>query len=115
MNKMEELRVEKMMRLGCVACAYFNVVYPAQECHHILYGNQRMGDWFTIPLCRGHHQGDWSEDQKEVFAPHLRVSIASGRKAFTRVYPTEHDLWKSVQDRLGLSWPAPKGVTRIVA
>ena len=119
MTKLEEMRVQQMMRLGCVACASIDVVMPAQECHHLLYGNRRMGDWFTIPLCMGHHRGAWSEEQREVLGQmsirerkNFLVAISDGRKAFTTIYPTEQTLWETVQDRLGLLWPTPKIVAR---
>lgn len=119
MTKFEELRVQQMMRLGCVACASIEIVMPAQECHHLLYGNRRMGDWFTIPLCMGHHRGAWSEEQREVLGQlsirkrkSYLVAISDGRKAFTTIYPTERELWETVQERLGLLWPTPKIVPR---
>lgn len=119
MTRFEELRVQQMMRLGCAACAYIEIPMPAQECHHLLYGNRRMGDWFTIPLCRGHHQGDWSPEQREVLGQrsirerkNYLVAISDGRKAFTTIYPTERELWELVQGRLGLLWPVPKLVPR---
>lgn len=93
---------------------------PAQECHHLLYGNRRMGDWFTIPLCAGHHRGVWDAGQKDVLIQKsLRerkdylVAISDGRKAFTTIYPTEKELWQIVQERLGLLWPEPKLVPRV--
>jgi hypothetical protein len=115
MTKISELRIQQMMRLGCVACASIEIPMAAQECHHLLYGNQRMGDWFTIPLCIGHHRGIWSPEQIEVLKPEQKVAISDGRKAFTRIYPTERELWERVQERLGLTWPVPKLVRRSVA
>lgn len=112
MTKFEELRIQKMMRMGCVACAYIEIPFVAHECHHLLYGNRRMGDWFTIPLCRGHHQGDWTSEQIEALTLEQRVAISDGRKAFTKVYPTERELWDRVQERLGLTWPSLKIVPR---
>ena len=113
MNRMEELRVQRMMRQGCVCCAHFRLVTPSAEAHHILSGGRRMGDWFTIPLCRSHHQGGlWSVAVPEEY----RVSINSGSKAFEAVFPTERELWELVQERLGLSWPvSTKIVPRVVA
>lgn len=113
-TKTEIERMDRVMRLGCVCCAHLGLPVAAQELHHILYGNTRMGDLYTIPLCRGHHQGDWSGEQIELMEPKTRVSISSGRKAFTRVYPTERELWERVQDRLKLpkTWPTPKIVPR---
>ncbi|MDB6103323.1 MAG: Recombination enhancement, RecA-dependent nuclease [Gammaproteobacteria bacterium] len=113
MNRMEELRCERMMRLGCMACAYLEIIHPAQECHHLLDGGRRMGDWFTLSLCRGHHQGDWSAEQMILIPHEKRIAISDGRKAFCRIYPTERELWELVQERLGLAWPPSKIVPRI--
>jgi hypothetical protein len=117
MTKLESIRITRMMRLGCVACAYLEIPHVAHENHHILSGNIRMGDWYTLPLCRGHHQGDWSPEQKELIEPHQRVAISDGRKAFTRIYPSEREMWETVQRRLKLTaaWPLSKLVPRSVA
>ena len=102
MNKLEELRVQRMIRLGCVCCAYIDLPSPAVEVHHILDGGRRMGDWFTIPLCISHHRGGlWSTAIPEKY----RVAIASGSRMFDAVFPCERELWERVQERLGLSWP----------
>jgi len=115
MTKMEEVRILRMMRLGCVMCSVLDIVNIAQECHHIVEGNRRLGDWFTLPLCRGHHQGDWTIDQKRVFKPAELVGIYSGSKVFEPIYGTERELWELIQERLGLMWPASKVVPRRVA
>lgn len=106
-TKYEAERIEAMMRLGCVACAHIGIVYVAHECHHILSGGRRMGHWFTLPLCRGHHQGDWSGAQRECIPDKQRVAISDGRKLFNAVYNSERKLWEVVQDRLHLPkvWP----------
>jgi len=119
MTRLEEMRIQQMMRLGCVACAFIEIPMPAQECHHLLDGNRRMGDWFTIPLCMGHHRGAWSEEQREILGQlsirmrkNYLVAISDGRKAFTTIYPTERQLWETVQERLGFSWPQSKIIAR---
>jgi len=119
MTKLEELRIQQMMRLGCSACASIEIPMIAHECHHLLAGNRRMGHWFTIPLCMGHHRGAWSEEQREVFGQqsirerkNYLVAISDGRKAFTTIYPTEQQLWETVQERLGLQWPSSKILPR---
>lgn len=106
-TKYEAERIEAMMRLGCVACAHIGIVHIAQECHHILSGGRRLGHWFTLPLCRGHHQGDWNSEQVELIPPEKRVAISDGRKLFNAVYSPERKLWEVVQDRLHLPkiWP----------
>ena len=96
------------MRLGCVCCAMlFDLPVVAQECHHILSAGKRMGHYFTLPLCRGHHQGDWSAEQIELIPLEKRVAISDGRKVFNAVYSHERKLWEVVQDRLHLPkvWP----------
>lgn len=116
MNRMEELRIQQMLRLGCVACAYLEIVYPECEVHHLLAGNRRIGDWFTIPLCPGHHRGAWTREQELLMHEKQLVSIADGRKAFSKIYPIERELWERVQDRLCLSWPqSTKVLPRVVA
>lgn len=110
MTKLEQQRIERMMRLGCVACAYLDIVNSACDCHHILHGNIQMGEWYTLPLCPGHHRGVWVDEQIQLIPRLQRVALSDGRKAFTEVYPPERDLWVTVQRRLHLSqeWPASK-------
>lgn len=117
MTKADADRTAKMMRLGCVCCAHLGIPQVAHENHHILQGNLRLGDGYTLPLCRGHHQGDWSAEQLEILTPAQRVGICDGRKAFTRVYPTERELWARVQFVMGLdaAWPPTKLVPRRTA
>jgi RecA-dependent nuclease len=115
MNKLEQLRVDRMMQLGCVCCAWLDLPYIAQECHHIVEGNRRLGHWFTLPLCRGHHQGDWTFEQKLVIPPAKLVAVCSGSKAFEAAYPSQRELWEMVQARLHLSWPVSKVIPRRVA
>lgn len=106
-TRYEATRIEAMMRLGCCCCAHLGLVHIAQECHHILDGGRRMGHWFTLPLCRGHHQGDWGAEQLELIPTDKRVAISDGRKVFNAVYNDERKLWEVVQDRLHLPkiWP----------
>lgn len=112
-TRYEAERMDAMMRLGCVCCAMlFSLPVVAQECHHILSGGRRMGHYFTLPLCRGHHQGDWSPEQIELIPAKKRVAISDGRKAFNAVYNSERKLWEVVQDRLRLPkvWPVSSKV-----
>lgn len=113
MTKLEEFRIQQMVRLGCCACAYLHIPFVDVEVHHILSGGRRMGDWFTIPLCPGHHRGLWTPEQRLLLTVKQRVSISSGRKAFTRIYPTERELWELTQGRLRLIWPPIQRVQRI--
>ncbi len=110
MNRIEEWRAHEIQKFGCCACAYLDF-FSVGEIHHILVGGRRMGDWFTICLCPGHHRGVWTAEHKAILHPHQLVSIADGRKAFTKVYPTERELWERTQERLGLTWPV---VTKVI-
>jgi len=72
-----------------------------------------MGHWFSIFCCRGHHQGDhWTLYQTLMIPAEARVSIASGSRAFAKVYGSELDLWRGVQRKLGL--PADLPATKIL-
>jgi len=112
-TKYEAERIEAMKRLGCVACAVLGVPNLNHlELHHILDGGVRMGHWFSIFLCRGHHQGDWS--QIDIVDAAHRVAISDGRKRFRLIYGTERELWERVQNKLKLAkvWPVSKRVPR---
>jgi len=113
-NKVEQARVDAMASLGCVACAHLGLPNIASDLHHILAGGRRLGDWYTICLCPGHHRGAWTAEQLEAIPTLKRVAISDGRKLFTRQYPTERELWEIVQQRLGLPdiWPASKILPR---
>lgn len=117
-TRYEQERIDKLRPLGCSACAFLGVPnLNWLELHHLLQGGKRMGHWFTIFLCRGHHQGAWTDVQIEIFEPRVLVAISDGSKEFTRIYPTERKLWERAQERLKLTkvWPASKIVPRGVA
>lgn len=113
-TKYEAERIEAMKRLGCVACAVLGIPYADIEIHHILDGGRRMGHWFTIPLCAGHHQGRFTALQRDLIDEKQQVAISDGRKLFNAVYGTERQLWDRVQTRLKLPkvWPVSKIVPR---
>jgi hypothetical protein len=116
-TKYEADRIDAMLRLGCVACAFIDLPVPFAEVHHILDGGRRMGHWFTIPLCPGHHRDVWSPEQLEVIEAMDRVSISDSRNTFMEVYPSERAMWNRVQSRLRLSrvWPVSKILPRRTA
>lgn len=115
MTKYETERVDALRRLGCSACAVLGVPNLNElELHHLLEGGFRMGHWFTIFLCRGHHQGKWSLEQIVWIDPRDLIAISDGRKLFNKIYGTERELWERAQDRLRLPkvWPPTKIVPR---
>ena len=113
-TKYEAERIEAMKRLGCVACAVLGIPYAQIEVHHLLDGGVRMGHWFTIPLCAGHHRGLFTALQRDLLEEKQQVAISDGRKLFRAVYGTERELWERVQTRLKLPkvWPVSKILPR---
>lgn len=104
----EANRIPLVMDLGCLPCAsvgYFGAT--KKDCHHLLSGNRRMGHWYTLCLCKGHHVGQWTADQHILMLDEQRVAISDGRKAFRRVYGTEIDLWLKTQHLLELDDTLP--------
>lgn len=108
-NKIEQDRIDKMLQMGCAACAFLGVPNLVNtEVHHMLDGNVRLGHWFSIGLCSGHHRGVWTEGQLTWIEAHQRVAISDGRKAFTKIYPTEWQLWERTQFVLRLDDTKPE-------
>jgi len=113
-TRYEQQRFDAMMRLGCVCCAQLDLPNPSTDRHHIVEGNKRLGHWYTLPLCPGHHRGVWSPEQIEIIPPDLRTAISDGSKLFEKHYGTERELWMKVQARLKLPaiWPSSKILPR---
>ena len=111
-TKYEAERIDAMLRLGCCCCAQLGL-WCIAECQHIVEGN-RLGHWYTLPICPGHHRGVWEKEQIEVIPPDLRVAISDGSKVFDPVYGTQKQLWMKVQARLKLPaiWPVSKILPR---
>lgn len=105
----EANRIALMMDLGCLPCAsvgYFGLT--RKECHHLVSGNRRLGHWYTLCLCAGHHQGLWTADQRLWIVQRDLVAISDGRKAFKRIYGTELDMWLKTQHLLELDDELPQ-------
>lgn len=117
MTKAEQKRIDRMRPLGCVACAYLDIVNVGTDVHHILDGGIRMGHGYTILLCPGHHRGVWTPEQIEIIPVEKRIAISDGRPLFYAVYGSERELWQMVQLRLKLPilWPMSKILPRSVA
>lgn len=114
-TKDERERMDLIVRMPCPCCAIAG--YPFAEkidCHHLLSGNKRMGHWWTLNLCEGHHAGKFSVRQRQLMRPKYLVAISDGRKLFCAVFPSERQLWERLQKTLGLeaNWPASKILPR---
>lgn len=117
MTKHELERLDAMRRLGCVFCAVLGIANTATDVHHIVEGNRRLGHWYTLCICPGHHRGAWTPEQKQILTPDRLIGIYSGSKEFEPIYGTEREMWTKVQRRLRLPdvWVPSKVMPRIVA
>lgn len=117
-TKYEAERIERMLELGCPCCAWAKYFIREHiECHHIVEGAKRLGHWFTLSLCRGHHRGEWSDRQLAAISAKFLVAISDGRKLFVAAFTSERALWEATQKTLGLPavWRTSKILPRRVA
>lgn len=114
MNIEERSRIDRMLRLGCIVCRHFSNDSQA-EVHHLTDGGRRLGHWYTLPLCPGHHRGVWCGHRKGCCLKDPGHSIESGRRVFEQAYGSQRVLWEEVQQFLGLEakWPDSKITSRV--
>ena len=107
-TKRERARIAVIMAMSCIVCALSGDFTPrALECHHIVRGNKRLGHWYTLQLCVGHHRGIWTDQV-------VKVGISDGRHAFRDAHGyDEFELWQKQQVVLNLDDSLP--VSKIVA
>ena len=82
-NTKEKKHLERVASLGCLVCGQESNV------HHIRAGQgtaMRASHYLTIPLCREHHQGDFS--------------IHNSKREFENIYGSELDLLADTIQRL---------------
>lgn len=96
-TKREATRISLLLSLTCIYCTLDGDFRKRPlEVHHIVRGNKRLGHWFTLQVCAGHHRGEWTDQP-------IRVGIASGRHALKEAYGyDELELWQRQQVALGL-------------
>lgn len=110
-NKAERTRIKLIMGMCCAVCAlHGDVKLRPVELHHIVRGNKRLGHWYTVQLCTGHHRGvNWSDQPAQ-------VAISDGVKAFRHAHGglEDIDIWQRLQVVLGMddSLPPSKIVPR---
>ena len=105
-TKEEAARIKLIMGMSCAVCAlHGDVSKRALECHHIVRGGRRLGHWYTLQLCKGHHQGQWDRRNPQP----AQVAISDGRKAFRRAHGGYDDLqiWQRQQVVLGMDDELP--------
>jgi hypothetical protein len=94
----------------CCCCIQFGIKRRA-ILHHLKDGGRRMGDRFVIPLCEGHHVGEF-EDGKQYG---LNYSVHRDRYRFIESFGSEKELWEKEQIAMGLpttGWPISKILPR---
>lgn len=119
----EKRRMSAILTLGCAACVQEPPGWPAArpDVHHIVEGNRRLGHLYTLPLCKGHHQGLWNRHQRHYMDSSViemrAVALSDGSKLFVERYGTERELWEASQLMLDLPvvWPESKILPRRTA
>lgn len=101
-TKRERARTATILALTCVYCTLSGDFRKRPlENHHIVRGNKRMGHWYTLQVCVGHHQGQYTDQP-------IHVGIHSGRHALKEAYGyDELELWQRQQVALGLDDELP--------
>lgn len=96
-TKREKARIALILALTCVYCTLSGDFRKRDlENHHIVRGNKRLGHWYTLQVCAGHHRGDYTDQP-------IRVGIHSGRHALKEAYGyDELELWQRQQVALRL-------------
>ena len=101
-TKDELRRYHALQELGCIACRINGVSHGAiPEIHHLVEGNKRLGNDYTIPLCAWHHRGEAASQWEKLKGP----SLARSKREFIAEYGTERELLDAVNkiiERQGL-------------
>ena len=81
--------------LPCCVCARFAMVQMSPtEAHHVFHGrfsNRKPDDWNTIPLCRGHHMGDFDT---------TKIAIHRRKGQWAELYGEDHTYLAATQKRI---------------
>jgi len=108
-TKREKARTKLILSLTCIYCTLSGDFRSRKlENHHIVRGNKRLGHWYTLQVCAGHHRGEYTDQP-------IRVGIHSGRHALKDAYGyDELELWQRQQVALHLDdeLPATKVLPR---
>jgi hypothetical protein len=114
-TKEEQAWIERVRSYGCICCIESGYRNGREriEYHHIVDG-RRLGHFFGLPLCVGHHQARWSPRQLRLLPEPRRVAICEGRAAFAAAFGPERELWRILRDHVGLAveWPESKILPR---
>lgn len=97
----EKARNDFIMGLHCACCALHGDFKERRlELHHIVRSH-RLGEWYTLQLCVGHHRGLWAPS--DPLLQKFRAHVHGGRKAFRKAHGGYDDLqiWQRQQVVLG--------------
>lgn len=104
-TKAEQLRLDRIHAMPCLACEKEHVRQPLPtEAHHLVDKGTRLlsgGHMATIPLCKWHHRGERLEymqgrEMLLVYGP----SFALQKREFKACYGTERELLAETDERL---------------
>lgn len=93
--------------MGCLCCKRMGFLRWPVEIHHLNLGGKagqkRLGDEYTIPLCRWHHQADSGRmsatEATKMLGPTLKDS-----RAFRRIYGSDEKLLAEANAWLEKQW-----------
>lgn len=87
--------LQAVRQLPCVICAEYGMAQLSPtEAHHPIhdrYGNRKAPDCMAIPLCNGHHTGDFDKS---------KLAIHRGKETWRDKYGADHEYIEVTQDRL---------------
>lgn len=89
----DQIRFDKLHRLGCICCLKAGSGWRAPDIHHILRGGRRTSHRETLPLCPEHHR---IPSTGAVVGP----SLADGSKLFAAKWGSQAELLAEVNRRL---------------
>src|SRR5574337_2071633 len=92
-TKSDRFRFNALKDIGCICCKLDGICpnIPT-EIHHLVEGNNRLGNTYTIPLCTWHHRGEASSQWEKLKGP----SLARSKREFVAEYGTERELLDAV-------------------
>jgi hypothetical protein len=99
-----EWRFFHLKRMGCIACSIRGFLTRKVEIHHQNLdehaGQERLGDEYTIPLCRWHHQADPGEFGTPRKAAALLGPSLKDSRSFRASFGNDEQLLAEVNRRL---------------
>ena len=89
--------IARLHDMPCVICdAYGEPQNSPTTAHHVIHGrggNLRTPDRMALPLCDGHHQGDFDTS---------KIALHREPAAWKEAYGLDTDWVSVVQDRMGI-------------